>query len=54
MVDGKGTAGGHGTMAGGQIPLQGADPEQVAQQLSQMALSHLLVPEKAAGRPLMD
>lgn len=54
IVDREGTAGGHGTMASGQIPLHGVDPEQVAQQLIQRALSHLQVPAETPGRPLMD
>jgi nanoRNase/pAp phosphatase (c-di-AMP/oligoRNAs hydrolase) len=54
MVDNEGTAGGHGTMAGGQIPLQGADPEEVAQQLAHRALSHLQIRAETSGRPLMD
>lgn len=45
IVGGQGTAGGHGVMAGGQIPLQNAAPELLAQQLGQRALIHLKVPE---------
>jgi nanoRNase/pAp phosphatase (c-di-AMP/oligoRNAs hydrolase) len=54
MVNNEGSAGGHGTMAGGQIPLQGADPQEVAQQLNQRALSYLQIPAETSGRPLMD
>ena len=53
MVGDRGTAGGHGTMAGGQIPLQGQEPEELVQQLMQRALELLKVPE-STGRPLMS
>jgi nanoRNase/pAp phosphatase (c-di-AMP/oligoRNAs hydrolase) len=52
MVGDRGTAGGHGTMAGGQIPLQGQEPEVLVQHLAQRALELLKVPE-SAGRLLM-
>jgi len=45
MVGDRGTAGGHGIMAGGQIPLQGQDPEELAQQLTRRALQLLKAPE---------
>jgi nanoRNase/pAp phosphatase (c-di-AMP/oligoRNAs hydrolase) len=53
MVGDRGTAGGHGTMAGGQIPLQGQEPGELVQQLMQRALELLKVPE-STGRPLMS
>jgi nanoRNase/pAp phosphatase (c-di-AMP/oligoRNAs hydrolase) len=53
MVGGDGTAGGHGTMAGGQVPLKGRAPEQVAQQLSQRALQALRVAPEVTGKPLI-
>jgi nanoRNase/pAp phosphatase (c-di-AMP/oligoRNAs hydrolase) len=53
IVGDEGTAGGHGNMAGGQIPLRGADPEQLAHTLGERALHHLKVAE-TTGRPLMD
>jgi nanoRNase/pAp phosphatase (c-di-AMP/oligoRNAs hydrolase) len=52
IVEHWGSAGGHGTMAGGQIPLKGENPEQMARQLGQRALEYLKIPE-AAGRPLV-
>ena len=39
-----GTAGGHTTMAGGQLPLEGQHPELVAEQLVQRALEYLQAP----------
>ena len=53
IVGDRGTAGGHGTMAGGQVPPQGQDPEQVALQLSQRALQYLQVPPEIEGKPLI-
>jgi nanoRNase/pAp phosphatase (c-di-AMP/oligoRNAs hydrolase) len=53
IVGSDGTAGGHGPMAGGQVPLQGRDPEQVAQQLRRRALQVLrAAPETVPGVPL--
>jgi nanoRNase/pAp phosphatase (c-di-AMP/oligoRNAs hydrolase) len=53
IVGEQGTAGGHGTMAGGQVPLRGADPEQLAQELVRRALQRLRVPAEDAGEPLL-
>jgi nanoRNase/pAp phosphatase (c-di-AMP/oligoRNAs hydrolase) len=53
VVEGQGTAGGHGTMAGGQVPLQGQDPALVAEHLTQRALEHLQVTPEQAGQPLI-
>ena len=41
IVGQHGTAGGHGSMAGGQIALNGRDPGLLAQQLGQLALETL-------------
>ncbi len=49
IVNKMGTAGGHGTLAGGYVPLRGQDPEQVASQLGRSALRHLQVPAKVTG-----
>ncbi len=49
VVDNLGMAGGHGTMAGGQVPLRGADPAQLADQLGQRMLATLHVPLSAPG-----
>jgi nanoRNase/pAp phosphatase (c-di-AMP/oligoRNAs hydrolase) len=53
IVEGQGTAGGHGTMAGGQVPLQGQDPALVAQHLTQRVLEHLQVDPEQEGQPLI-
>jgi nanoRNase/pAp phosphatase (c-di-AMP/oligoRNAs hydrolase) len=53
VVGDRGTAGGHGTMAGGRVPLQGGDPEQIARQLGQRALQYLQVPLEMAGVSLI-
>jgi nanoRNase/pAp phosphatase (c-di-AMP/oligoRNAs hydrolase) len=53
IVGNKGTAGGHGTMAGGRVPLQGKDPEHTVLQLSQRALQYLKAPPEMAGVPLI-
>jgi nanoRNase/pAp phosphatase (c-di-AMP/oligoRNAs hydrolase) len=53
IVGDRGTAGGHGTMAGGQLPLAGEDPEQLAWKLGQRALELLKVPPEKAGKPLI-
>ena len=53
IIGEQGTAGGHGYMAGGQVPLHGADPEQYAFQLGQRALEHLGVSNRI-GKPLTE
>jgi nanoRNase/pAp phosphatase (c-di-AMP/oligoRNAs hydrolase) len=54
IVGGRGTAGGHGTMAGGQIALEGQPPEKLAADLTQRALEHLKIREDTQGRPLLQ
>ena len=53
IVGDEGTAGGHGPMAGGQVPLEGRDPKQVVQLLRQRALRVLQVPPKVRGERLI-
>jgi nanoRNase/pAp phosphatase (c-di-AMP/oligoRNAs hydrolase) len=53
IVDDHGSAGGHGTMAGGQIPLEGKDPLQLASYLKKRALEKLKVTTGTRGRPLV-
>jgi nanoRNase/pAp phosphatase (c-di-AMP/oligoRNAs hydrolase) len=53
VVDGLGTAGGHGTLAGGQVSLQGRDPEELAQHLIRRALEIMEFPAERTGRPLL-
>jgi nanoRNase/pAp phosphatase (c-di-AMP/oligoRNAs hydrolase) len=53
IVGDRGTAGGHGAMAGGQIAIQGENPEQVARQLGRDALQFLKVPPQITGKPII-
>ena len=53
IVGDEGTAGGHGPMAGGQVPLKGRDPEQVVHMLRQRALRVLQVPSEVRGERLI-
>jgi nanoRNase/pAp phosphatase (c-di-AMP/oligoRNAs hydrolase) len=53
IIGEQGTAGGHGFMAGGHVPLHGADPEEYAFQLGQRALQHLGVSDRT-GKPLTE
>jgi nanoRNase/pAp phosphatase (c-di-AMP/oligoRNAs hydrolase) len=41
IVGTQGTAGGHGPMAAGHVPLSGRDPDELAQELVKRALRHL-------------
>lgn len=41
IVGNLGTSGGHGTMAGGQIPLNGKDPRQLSEHLTKIALQYI-------------
>ena len=53
IVSQDGAAGGHTTMAGGQVPLKGRDPDELAAVLSQRAKRHLGLDPGAAGRTLI-
>jgi nanoRNase/pAp phosphatase (c-di-AMP/oligoRNAs hydrolase) len=53
IVGNQGTAGGHGTMAGGQIPIRDEDSEPLARQLGRRALEYLKVAPEMAGEPLV-
>lgn len=54
IVGSRGSAGGHGSMAGGQLPLQaGQNPEQIVQELSWRALQHLQVAPGTNGKSLI-
>jgi nanoRNase/pAp phosphatase (c-di-AMP/oligoRNAs hydrolase) len=53
IVGDLGTAGGHGTMAGGQIPLRNIKAEQLAEELREQALRHLKVPPDVQHKPLI-
>ena len=53
IVAGEGSAGGHGTMAGGQIPLVGRPAEQRVLVLKRRAFQHLGIAPEGAGEPLI-
>ena len=53
IVGDEGTAGGHGPMAGGQVPLKGREPEQVVHLLREGVLRVLQVPPKVRGERLI-
>jgi nanoRNase/pAp phosphatase (c-di-AMP/oligoRNAs hydrolase) len=53
IIGSDGTAGGHGSMAGGQVPLRDRKPRQLADRLIRRALRHLNVPPDAVARPLI-
>lgn len=53
IVAGEGSAGGHGTIAGGQIPLGRRGAEQKVLLISQRALQHLGIPLASTGEPLI-
>ena len=53
IAQGRGTTGGHGTMAGGQIPLNGEDPKELADHLTVRALQYLGVSSKVLDGPLI-
>ena len=53
IVGPQGTAGGHGSLAGGQMPLEGADAEQLARTVLQRALYHLEIEVDGDAEPLI-
>jgi hypothetical protein len=53
IVGDEGTAGGHGPSAGGQIPLKGREPEQLARLLQEKALRVLQVSSEVRGERLI-
>jgi len=53
VVDKQGTAGGHGMLAGGQVPLLDRDPARLADDFTRRVLQFLEIPSDTAGVPLM-
>ena len=53
IIGDQGAAGGHGTMAGGQIRLHKQDPYQLSNQLSKIALQHIKGDTSLLGVPLI-
>ena len=54
VVAGRGSAGGHGAFAGGQIPLGEEDPGTLAQEVFQRALQILEISPSSEGKPLLS
>jgi nanoRNase/pAp phosphatase (c-di-AMP/oligoRNAs hydrolase) len=48
-----GSAGGHGTMAAGQVPLEGQNRRALSRRLRRRALEHLGMPPDASGKSLI-
>lgn len=53
LIGDIGSAGGRNTLAGGQVNLDGKDPERVAEQIRQRALDYLDIPADTVGQPLV-
>ncbi len=53
IIEDRGSSGGHGTVAGGQVPLHGEDPVQLADHLSEKALRYLKIPLVGTGEQLV-
>lgn len=53
IVGNLGSAGGHGTMGGGQVPLRGEDPERLARRLKRRALERLAIDPDTSGKELI-
>ena len=53
IIGDRGTAGGHGAIAGGQMPLKGQDARQLVQNLNQRFLRQLKVSPNVRGQPLV-
>jgi nanoRNase/pAp phosphatase (c-di-AMP/oligoRNAs hydrolase) len=53
VVDQEGAAGGHNTMAGGQIPLNDRNPDDLAAQLGHRARQYLGLDQELRGRTLI-
>ena len=54
VVGERGSAGGHGSMAGAQIPLNGTSADTLVNELSRHFLAELNVPASASGEPLVQ
>jgi nanoRNase/pAp phosphatase (c-di-AMP/oligoRNAs hydrolase) len=54
VVGDRGTAGGHGSMAAGHIPLNGQEPEQLASELERLFLQRLDIAPGTVGQPLVE
>jgi len=53
IVGEDGAAGGHGNLAGGQVPLDGRSAKELAEQLGQRVLQHVYRTDEVPGKPLI-
>ena len=53
IVGTRGTAGGHGTMAGGQVPLHGQDAATLAVEFGQIALRYLEIDPQTEAKSIV-
>jgi nanoRNase/pAp phosphatase (c-di-AMP/oligoRNAs hydrolase) len=53
IVEDRGSCGGHGTIAGGQVPLSGQNPDQLADHLGQRVLRYFDISTEGTGQPLI-
>jgi nanoRNase/pAp phosphatase (c-di-AMP/oligoRNAs hydrolase) len=53
IVGARGTAGGHGTMAGGQVPLRGQDTAQLAVEFGQITLNYLMIDPRTEAQSII-
>jgi len=53
VIGGLGTAGGHGSMAGGQVPLNGRDPDALAAQIDAAVLAYFDIDPEETRRSLL-
>jgi nanoRNase/pAp phosphatase (c-di-AMP/oligoRNAs hydrolase) len=53
VVGNQGIAGGHGTMAGGHVPLNGREPKRLAGRIRQHVLQYLKIPPETKGQLLI-
>jgi len=53
VIGSEGTAGGHGSLAGGQVLLRDNDPDELAARLAQRALDHLHISTDIAAQQLV-
>lgn len=53
IIGETGSSGGRNTLAGGQIPLDGRDAEELAEKIRHRALQHLQIPADVSAKPLV-
>jgi nanoRNase/pAp phosphatase (c-di-AMP/oligoRNAs hydrolase) len=53
IIGNLGTAGGHGSMAGGQVRLEGREPSQLAEKISQATMNYFNINPEETSRSLL-